>query len=357
MDFGFSVQNMNSEQLYKLATDSGSLVGYGTLIVPNGDCRDTKTINIGDIEIGLIREVFMGQQRYVFIKVDGQKRGFTNVYLTSSSAEVIPNPNIDLYPFSLEIQQIDRYHLMGCYLTRFRLVKKPHGRRFFDSCVGDELFMVDETQDVLTKALLQPGVTVDEYYALRRAGIAAINDARPEPVVCNNLEIIEAPQNVVLRRKRNGRIFNYYQDVVSKVPVKQQTAVYTVVPRKVLNKVTLNFVNAPQVTKELLKANLGYINNCIRDIDLINDGIPAIMYAIKETTCLETLLSAGLASKDAELIAALKKDSFDIAPNGLKEAFQKGKLWAYIDYKLRNLVSLNDVKALESKPTSKLDFH
>jgi hypothetical protein len=138
--------------------------------------------------------------------------------------------------------------------------------------------------------------------------------------------------------------------------------VYNTVPRKVLNKVSLNLVNAPELTSQLLKTNLGYINNCMmtvkdNDFSLIQDGIPAIMYCLKETKCLESLLTGCLKSKDAELITALKKGGFEVAPTGLKDAFKRGMLWDFISFKLRNLVNLNEVEVLKTENTSLKDFH
>jgi hypothetical protein len=139
------------------------------------------------------------------------------------------------------------------------------------------------------------------------------------------------------------------------VPVRPSSSIYTVVPRKVVNKVTLNFVNAPEMTPQLVKANLGYINNTVPGIDLVNDGVPALMYAIKETKCIETLLLASLNSKDVELIKALKQGEFKTTPNGVIDAFKKGVLFDFINFKIRNLFNLNEVTEA-TKSNSKLDF-
>lgn len=93
------------------------------------------------------------------------------------------------------------------------------------------------------------------------------------------------------------------------------------------------------------------------DFSLIQDGIPAIMYCLKETKCLESLLTGSLKSKDAELITALKNGGFEVAPTGLKDAFKKGMLWDFISFKLRNLVNLNEVEVLKTENTSLKDFH
>jgi hypothetical protein len=364
MDFGFCIGNLDSEQIYRLAENSGSVVGYGYLIAPELDCRNTQPINVGDKEIGLIREVAKQDgTKYLFIKIDGQRIGFQHKYLTST-CEVIPNPNTDLYHFSVEIQEIDRYPLFSCYLKRFRIVKKPHDARFFDSCVGDEIFDDSrEELDILSKTLIGSGVSEDVYYALRKTSAAVALDARFKQIVTKEVEVTEACQGIVLRRRRHGRIFDYFQDIVSKVPVKSQSAVYNTIPRKVLNKVSLNFVNAPELTSQLLKTNLGYINNCMmtndnkdKEFSLVQDGIPAIIYCIKETKCLESLLASSLASNDAELITALKKGGFKVAPEGLKDAFKKGQLWDFISFKLRNLVNLNEVEVLDNKSTQLKGF-
>jgi hypothetical protein len=361
MDFGFCLGNLSGEQIYQLAENSGSLVGYGYLIAPELDCHKTQPLNIGDKEIGLIREVDKDNDRYLFIKVDGERYAFQHQYLTST-CEVLPNPNANLYNFSIEIQEIDRYPLFSCCMKRFRIVKKPYGSRFFDSNIGDEIFNDCEDVDILNKALIGTGVQPNEYHSFRKTVAAVVKDARSKQIVTKEVEVSEASQGIVLRRRRHGRIFDYFQDVVSKVPVKSQSAVYNTVPRKVLNKVSLNLVNAPELTSQLLKTNLGYINNCMmtvkdNDFSLIQDGIPAIMYCLKETKCLESLLTGCLKSKDAELITALKKGGFEVAPTGLKDAFKRGMLWDFISFKLRNLVNLNEVEVLKTENTSLKDFH
>jgi hypothetical protein len=361
VDFGFTIGNWDSDMIYHLAAQAGPIVGYGYLIAPELDCRKTQPVNVGEQEIGLIREVAQTNgNKCVFLKVDGKRYAFQHTYLNKCFEQVIPNPNRNLYDFSVEIQQIDRYQLFSCSLKRFRIVKKPHNSRFFDSCVGDEIFNDCDNLDPLTTALISPGVSTDEYYSFRATSAAAAVDAKVKPIVLKQVEVTEATQGIILRRRRKGRIFDYFQDVVTKVPVRTQSSVYNTIPRKVLNKVSLNFVNAPELTSQLLKTNLGYINNCMnqkdKDFSLIQDGIPAIIYCMKETKCLESMLAASLASKDAELTNTLKKGGFKVAPEGLKDAFQKGCLWEFISYKIRNLVKLNETEAVDCNETTLKGF-
>jgi hypothetical protein len=142
------------------------------------------------------------------------------------------------------------------------------------------------------------------------------------------------------------------------VPVANQTAVYKAVPRKVLNKVTLNFINAPSVTSQLVKSNLGFINNNVPEIDLVNEGVPALCYAVKDTACIEAMLTASLSTKEASLINSLKEGKFEVAPKGLISAFKAGKLVDFMAFKIRQVLGVNEVREIKSGSGSNsgLDF-
>jgi hypothetical protein len=74
--------------------------------------------------------------------------------------------------------------------------------------------------DILNKALIGTGVQPNEYHSFRKTVAAVVKDARSKQIVTKEVEVSEASQGIVLRRRRHGRIFDYFQDVVSKVPGK-----------------------------------------------------------------------------------------------------------------------------------------
>jgi hypothetical protein len=293
----------------------------------------------------------------LFVKFDGRRRGYKYPqYLTTGLDQVVENPDVTKYPFILELQQIDRYTLSSCALKRFRMVKKPINMAVFDVLVGDEVFLGDSTCDTLTQQLIRGGQDADTALTVRGAAAKSAVAAHDSPVEIGDIVVRDVVMGVQLTRKRSGRIFDYFETITATTKELSKAQVDVVVPRKVVNKVALNFVNAPELNTQLIKSNLTYINNNVPEIDLVEDGIPVLCYAIKETAVLETFLSANLKSKDSELISALKKDAFDITATGVKDAFKKGKLWAYISRKIRGLFGLNVDKVVENS-NSRLDFH
>jgi hypothetical protein len=174
--------------------------------------------------------------------------------------------------------------------------------------------------------------------------------------VSDDTEVRELKESIVVRHKIKGRIFDGYEDFITHIPIANNVK-QVKVSKKILNKVTVNFINAPSLTSQLIKSNLAYINNNMPEIDLINEAVPALMYAIKDTLAVENCLLASLQSKESKFINLLKENKVELAPENVIQAFKNGKLMSYLDYKLRNLLNLNEVNEVASDHSSKLDFH
>jgi hypothetical protein len=356
VNFGKFLGHYTPDQLYNMFKDNFSgVVGYGYVLLPGNNTYSTQPITIDGKEIGLTRLFEMEDDTPAFfVNKGGSIRGYNNLYLHSKVLEdIIPN-DPKAFDFTLRIQQTDQIKLFGLTVKRFKMIKFHHTMQCFDRFVDASIFDENDDVDSVNRTIFSDnpeGVSV----VLSRHELS--NYKPPVFVVRDNTEVVDNYEEVIIKRKRPGRILNYHESIVAHVPVKNQTSIYTSVNKKTLNKVTLNFVNANSITPQLVKSNLGYINNVHPDIDLMNEAIPALMYAIKDTKCLETMLAAALKSKDVELIKALKDNQFSIAPTGLTEAFKSGALMDYIDYRIRGMFNLNVVYGPSENSKSDLDFH
>ena len=343
MDFGGEIQHFSPEQIYQMFVQSRQgFVGYGYTVNALGDFIDmAQTLCLDGKKIGLIRKFHSEDCQALAVKFGSHRIVYKYDYLTSGLSEIIDNPNPNAYPFSLELQPVENFKISPyCCIRRFRVVKTKYTLQCFDACIGDEIFLTDEKLDYMNATILSKTVCGAQAMTTRRSLLKYAADSFSIQAETKDAIIEEDDQCVVLRRRRPGRIFDDIQDIVASTKTYKPSQIDTVVSKKVLNKVTLNFVNAPQLTGPLVKSNLGFINNCVPEIDLLKDGVAVLLYAIKETSCIETLLNGALQSKDAELIAALKAGDFEVAPNGLKDAWRKGKLYDYLSAKVRALFGL-----------------
>jgi hypothetical protein len=354
MDFGPEIQNFSSSNLYAMFSDTQiGQVGYGYLFSPLGDCSNAQPICLGPKNIGLIRQFSFNDVSGLAVKLGTKRWGFKYYdYLSSGFSQVLTNPDPSKYPYNLELHQVESFNLINCVIRRYKVVKVPHVTSCFDKYMGDEIFVSDGSMDVLNNNLLKGGLDAAEANAHRDIARKLAVENSSVHVKVADTEVIEDRQSVVLRRKRPGRIFDYYEDIVASTKRLNIDQVYATVDRKVVNKVTLNFMNAPQLTKELVKSNLGYINNCCPNIDILNEGMAVLMYSIKETACAEALLLSALKSNDSELITALKAGGFDVAPSSLKEAWRRGMLFDYLGCKIRTMFGLKVEEIVNPKDTT-----
>jgi hypothetical protein len=354
VDFGDELCHFSPQDILTMFQNcSYGNVGYGYIYVPVNKDENTHPITLKEKEIGMIRRLNIGDSPRTFVGFGSEQIGYEYNYIHNGTLSIVTDPK---FQFIVEIQQIDCYNLLNCCIKRFRAVKKPSKMTSFDAYLGDEIFDDDAITTNTLKSLLS-NRTKDAEVVKSFNDIRELHKEYPkQSVKIADVIVTEEDQSVVLQRRKHGRIVDYYQSIVSSVPIKQQSTVYKNIKRQILNKVTLNFTNAPKLTPELVKSNLAYINSaCKGEIDIVKDGVPALIYAIKETSVVESMLTSALSSKDAELLTALKQGEFTVSPKGVIDAFKKGQLFDFISKKIRGFFHLNEVIAL-GKESTKLDF-
>ena len=358
VDFGGEIQHLSPAQLYNIAKNAQvGEIGYGYILSSLGDVSHTQPVSIGTKNIGLIRRVKVGREEPLSIKIGPDMVTYRYTYLPENTAtQMIPNPDPITHTFLLELHQVDMFSLGTCSVKRFKLVKTSLNSKSYDANLGDEVFIEGDDADTANVQILSGGLESVEVVSTRNLLHKITTQAAPRSLNTSEMEVKEEPQYITLRRKRDGRIFDYIQDIVATTKNLALDNVYKKVPRKVVNKVTLNFINSAAMTAQLVKTNLGFIVSNCPELDLVNEAVPVMMYAIKETACVEAMLSASLQSNDAELIGALKANNFKITPNGLKDAWNKGVLFDYLGAKIRSLFGLTEVGSVNPS-NSKLDFH
>jgi len=355
VDFGNTLQHFSEEQLYNMfANCCFGKVGFGYVYVSQTDKFGPQDIYLDDKFIGVVKNVIHDGNSHLFTKFGDQVTGYKYQYLNDNTNQLLFSSKNEC-DFTLEIKQLDCYKLINLTIKRFVIIKKPSKMQCFDAYLGDEVFSDSQLGEVLTETLLDNKMDYEQKL-MYRFGTQHNSSSKSDFNINEDIEVREVKDTIVVRHKVKGRIFDGYQDLITHIPVCNSIK-QVKVSKKLLNKVTVNFINAPSLTSQLVKSNLAFINNNMPEIDIINEAIPALMYAIKDTLCVENCLLASLQSKETKFINLLKDNKIDLAPTNVVKAFKCGKLMSYLDYKLRGLFGLNEVKDVSVKTNSKLDFH
>jgi len=249
--------------------------------------------------------------------------------------------------FLVKLVVMERTDAHGATLTRVKVQKLPMPLNLA-TMYGDTNF--DESRQLPTHlttvkiARANPVATLREknsaFNEYAKKANALPQTAVPESKVdLGYAQLVEDSKGLTLHRKLGGRIFNYYEKLkIDPLIVKDLS---TEIPRKVVNKVILNFMASPKVDKALITSNVGYIVNACPGIDVYNEAIPALAYAVKDTVAVEGLLTQLAASKDVDLLKAFKNNSIEVTPTSIKQAFGSRKLLTYLSLKFRDFFGLN----------------
>lgn len=352
VDFGETLQHFSETQLLNMFNKCfEGIVGFGYVYEIPNESLESQEVLLGNKFLGLVRNIMNNGQSHMITKFGDKVTGFRYRYLSGCSDQILMD--VDKNAFILELKQIDCYKLINLNVKRYVIIKRQTNNKCFDFLFGDDMFKNSQKGEMLIESLLKGDESEKILY---RIGCNQSENCSSTDFDLPNTQVREVKDAIVLRHKVKGRIYDNYQDYITHVPVTSSIRQIKV-SKKVLNKVTVNFINAPKLTSQLIKSNLGYINNNIPEIDIINEAIPALMYAIKDTLCVENCLLASLSSKETQFINLLKENKVELAPTSVIQAFKAGKLMSYLDYKIRGLFGVNDVSVIDSAHDTKLDFH
>jgi hypothetical protein len=87
---------------------------------------------------------------------------------------------------------------------------------------------------------------------------------------------------------------------------------------------------------------LEFVNRELPDLDLIKESLPLVAYCLKESTLSEGFIKQVLSSRDLEVVNALKRDSFKVTPESLREAWKAKRVLSYCALHLKSMLGLNE---------------
>jgi len=356
IDFGTYLDRYGPKTLYDIAgcLDFGTF-GCATLLAIKKECP--AEIKYAGKKLGSCK-ILPENIPKNFIHLDGCEEYDISLsqynVLGSIDSYILPVPMGEQREFVVKIVVMDRQDFDGVSLVRVKLSKLPMVQNLA-TMYGDTMF--DDNRDLYSK-ITAVKVARANPLATRREVNAAFNEyakaANAPPKVAVppsrfDLGYADFEENVnglTLHRKLNGRLLSFYEKLkVDPLIVKDMSKT---IPRKVLNKVVLNFMNAPVVDAALVKTCAGYIVNAVPEVDVVNEVMPALAYAVKDTVAVAGYMVQLVNSKDVNLMNAFNKGQIKITAANWREAFSQGELISYLGMKFRDLFNLNEMTAVNA---------
>jgi hypothetical protein len=155
-----------------------------------------------------------------------------------------------------------------------------------------------------------------------------------------NYTLKKGQKKYTLVQYKNNRIFNSYDKIT--IDGEQLWAPIThTIDIPFITKLETKCIAAEKVDDEFLRTLIVYITRERKDLSM-DQIIILVTDIIARTQTNEAKLSIIKNMKSIDAINKLKKGDFNMMPTGIIDAFCKGQLFNYINYKIRDSLKLND---------------
>jgi hypothetical protein len=148
---------------------------------------------------------------------------------------------------------------------------------------------------------------------------------------------------IVLSKDCSGRIFNYLDKLTFSNIIPDTTAI----SKKIINKVTMMLLNAPQIDQTIIKGAINFVLREHPELSIAEEIIPAVAYIIQDTRLIESQITFFISSTELKQINALKTCKYQITPQNLKQAWQAGAIFKYLLNKCRDWFFINNTTSVE----------
>lgn len=155
-----------------------------------------------------------------------------------------------------------------------------------------------------------------------------------------HLEEDTAAQTYTLYRRRDGRMFKFYEQLRTNANFLREIETIDI-SRELINKVEVKMHNMEKVDKQSFKDLITYINKEDPKLSINDVVIPLIAKTIMKVYNAETQLTLMERLKKVEWINSFKKQEVKLKNTSLWEAIKARRASTYISIALRNMLHIN----------------
>jgi len=160
----------------------------------------------------------------------------------------------------------------------------------------------------------------------------------------SNLKISKDSNGMVILSKDNkGRVFDYLDKLTFSEIIPEVVSV----SKKIVNKVTMMFLNAPQLDKTVIKGAINFVLREHPELSIAEEIIPTIAYIIQDTRLVESQITYFMSTSELKQINDLKTCKYKITPQNISQAWRAGELFKYLLNKVRDFFFINESVNIE----------